>query len=161
MTTSRRDFVKLLATIPVALSVPQLIGDIAGGFYAEPPSWRDMDQYMRFSPQRYLPQRYLPAGVVTAEAYALWAPLGSSQGLVQMYGGVCALKAGATDMSPDQRNNMRLSMRATWAEDHYPGWLRVLKTDADEPARHEWTRIGYLKWLKPDEMRHMNFTVAA
>lgn len=157
----RRAFVRSLACVPVGLLFQSLIGSggAPGGVFEPIPI--NFTDYLTFYPP-VSPMNSAHDPIVRALGYVGWAPLGSSQGLIQLY-------AGTAPDGPHAQERIVDHMRRTWLEDeHYPGWLCVLHSrmsgidsEGDAIFRNEriWTRVGYVRWMKPCELQSPFFTV--
>ena len=155
----RREFVKMLGSIPVAMSFAPLIGEVAGGLYVPCPD--DLTDYIKWYPAiRPMNQ---DAWAIRAVATIAWAPLGSTQMNLQMIGGTIVFEEDELPaLSRAKQINTENTFRNVWEEGHYPGWLSVahsVPTDKldDEGCHvfktvHRWTRVGNLQWCRADMM---------
>jgi hypothetical protein len=97
------------------------------------------------------------------EIRAKWAGPGATEATLQLYGGTATVRPDDPAwLTEAKKKNLLASFRALWHEEHYPGWLKVVRSDPEgERSWHEWTRVGYIKWLKPEELHGPTYRVEA
>jgi hypothetical protein len=153
----RREFIGLIATLPLAIKFAPEIGERAGG--ATLPFPDDFSAYLTFHAPQRLPNRL--ESVMAAEAYLAWARPGATHAQLQMYGGLATVgERDAPRLIDAKRANVERSLRALWPSEHYPGWLRVIHSD-DEKSWHTWERVGYLRWIPTSEMSELRGSTIA
>jgi hypothetical protein len=156
MGLTRRGFVGLIATLPIALKFTPEIGVQAGGYTLPFPS--NFREYMEVYPVSY-PTNQLE-GMLRATAMLAWAQPGETVAQIQMYGGSAIVSPQHPALTEVKLQNIERSLRGLWREEHTPGWLKVLVSGPDDvSARHEWKRVGYMRWLKPHELKGATFAV--
>ena len=166
MNVSRRAFATSILSTAAALPFTPLIGEVAGGLYVLAPL--NLREYVSvYGPSA---SQYHLGSVLRGACYVAWAPPGAKRAALQLWAGTTRV----SDLDPPRliearRMNLIQSFADCWEQDHYPGWLRVHRSEPDGGVDdegvptmrtwREWTRVGYLRWMKPHELRSPSIEV--
>ena len=159
MNISRRTFTTSILSTAAALPFTPWIGEVAGGLYVPAPM--DLREYVSLSGPMTSANHL--GRWLKCVCYVAWAPPGAKLAAVQLWGGtVLVPDRDPLSLIDVRRMNLLQSGAECWERDHYPGWLRVHRSEPDGGVDEEgvptmrtwreWTRVGYLRWMKPSEL---------
>lgn len=139
----RRAFLTAVGTVTLAgwFPVPKWLGDPAGGLYVPPPD--DLSTVVEWTP--WQPLMTMAAESRVAMITALWAPLGSSAGRVQVFMAVQTRTQldRVRHRGPTIRKTTTLAaLRDGLLQHHDPGWFK---------GEDGWHRVGFLQWKRPSD----------
>lgn len=140
---NRREF---LQAVPLGVGAVWVTTQPDGGVVVPCPD--DLRAHMEFFGP-YFPAESNTKLYHTITTVVYW-PMSTSRPTLQLYHGLLTMPATEDPLVLAQRQHeMFEELRAIWAEDHRPGWLRVagsVRDRGDDQDRH-WTRVSQIRWL--------------